>query len=524
MRARTLFSIVFTVMLFFVCAPPALADTAALLDEAIGDYESDNLEVSKGKLNEVLASDPENLTAFYYLGAIHYMQGNAAVAIPYLEKVAQSPTPIEGVEALLADAYLFAGKPGKALAHYGKRYAANPADEQVAFNYASCLQGVGREDEAEVIFERLIEGGGDYADASRYQLGDILAQRGAYGPAAKLFGAIDGTSPYAESARSYMRYLSPLTRLVSLYGSVDFFYDDNPGSTSAERTGLQQAAGGSNGTTLLAMIDTRALEFADSFKAKLGYMYYATLYTEQLANDNDFTGHYINPSLSYRIGPSIDLELKGDAQFFIFNNQWLSTNLGATFTATWTSKSKQSFKIRGAYLDQTYTGSFASTGSPASSLKYQDAITYTFGLGAVLSHEKAGTLALDYTFNDENTVNDNDPVLGPRALDSRFRENAFRADVTLPLRGPLSRLSILGNVSYSHKDYLIRQSGQLYPSAVGRHVQVRTLTHGISAQASLWKAAGLTLSLGMERTISKSIATELDYRRDRFFTKLTAYY
>ena len=95
--------------------------------------------------------------ALYYLGVVHYMQDNANKAIPYLEKASQSPTQIEGLEALLASVYLGAGKAEKALSYYSKQYEANPEDELISYQYASSLKGVGREDEAIGIFKNLIK-------------------------------------------------------------------------------------------------------------------------------------------------------------------------------------------------------------------------------------------------------------------------------------------------------------------------------------------------------------------------------
>lgn len=522
MIIRKFCGIVFIVIIIF-SAPSVFADSAALLDEAIKDYESENLDTAKNKIGEILKAEPDNTIALYYMGVILYQQNKSKEAIPYLEKVARSSPSIEGIEALLAGVYLDAGKADKALEYYGKQYKANPEDEETVFHYASSLQGAGREDEAAEFFRQLIQEGGSYADTSRYQLGELLSDRGAYKSAIEQFKAIDPKSPYAEAAGSYIKSLSPFTRLLNFYGSTKFFYNDNPGSVSSDLVNVKQSETGSPGVTLVGLINTRGFELTDRTQAKMEYMFFGTFYFYDEAQNSNFIGHYINPALNYHLGSSIDLELKGDVQLLYFNQQHLSTNLGTTLTSTWTSKKNHSVNLHGAYLRSAYTDSYQSAGSTVS-LEYQDAWTLSLGLGTTIFPKWGGNLTLDYNFNDEHTINEDDAVLGPDARDNRFREHVAQADIALPLPGMLSRLSILGNLNYSYKDYLNTQSGVSFPSAAGKNLTADVLTLGIKIQASLWKAINLKLIAGMEQANSSSIATELDYKRNLYFTQITARY
>jgi len=521
MSTRVSFALVITGLLWVVS--PAMADTSTILNAAIDDYQHQKLDASRQKLNEVLKNDPENIYAHYYLGIVLYQKGKNDKAIVHLEKVANSPKPLEGVEGVLAGAYLAAGHAEKALPYFTKAYQANPDDETTAFQYASSLQGVGKLKDAKKIYKQLVESKGEYADPARYQLGQMLAQQGSPVAATRLFRAINPHSPYAGAAQSYLKALEPSTKPFSVYASAEYFYNNNPGSASANLIQGAITGGGSQGVTLLGVVSTRNYELTDKFKGKLSYMYYGTFHQQDLAKDNDFVGHFINPVLSYKLTPSINLDMKGEIQFFFFNQQMLSTNLGTVFTATWTNPEGQSLGAHFGFLQKFYTGNYLGTGAPATSLEYLDAKTWSAGLGATLVVPGWGaSIQTDYTFNNELTDKTSDPQLGAKALDSRFIEHAISVDVTIPLPGILSRFSILGNLNYSYKDYLNQQSGQVYPSVTGQNIKVILLTRGVKAQVLVWEKFGLTLAGGAERTTSHSLASEVTYESNKYYGQLSA--
>ena len=352
-----------------------------------------------------------------------------------------------------------------------------------------------------------------------------MVKQESYTSATKLFRAIDTSSPYAEAARNYIKSLTPHTKLIRVYGSAEYFYDDNPGSASVEQTSQEQTTFvKSQGITLLGMLNTREFGLTDRLNTKLGYMFYGTFYKKDIARDNNFIGHYINPALSYRISSSTNLELKGNVEFLYFNQQKLSTNLGGTLTTTWTSKNGHSVNMHGSYRRQSYTDSYRSTGASVTSLEYLDADKYSVGVGGEMLPAWGGNLTLDYTFVDEHPINEDDPVLGLEATDKRFREHTIRGDVSLPFKGSLSRLSILGNASYSYKDYLNAQSGLIYASSAGKEINEKTLVLGIKAQITLLKEKELKLTVGMEQTDNQSEESGLEYDRNRYFVQLSAFF
>jgi len=509
-----------------VTSSGALAEDSPLLNQSIQHYQfQDFIEAEKG-FRQIIKADPDNIIAHYYLGLSLYQTGKAADALPHLEKAAKSENPPKEIQSTLANAYLAAGKPEKALPYYSKKYKTSPNNENVAFQYASALQATGKATEASAIFRQLIRQKGKYVDASRFQLGSIYSGYSAYVSAVDMFRAVDPGSPYGKGAKTYIDALSPMTRPFHIYLSAEGFYNDNPASSNSTILGTAStASGGSHGETLIGMISSRALELGDRLQARLSYLYYGIFYTKDFAKDSDFIGHFINPSLTYFLTTKDKIKLKGEVQFLYFNQQKLSENYGATVTATHRFKGDHTANLHVAYLNKSYNAGYNSGGT-ITSLKYLNAQNISAGFGAtvIASPNWAGRLKIDYTFSDERTRGHADAILAAKARDSRNRGNTIEVGLTLPLTGILSRVAIMGNASYSHKDYLNAQSGNIYADVTGKNITAITRTWGAKAQVRLWKKINLNAIAGVEKSISRSQTTSLSYETNRYYGQLTAYY
>ena len=495
-----------------------------LQEDAILDYQFQDYDQAKKKFETILNSTPGNITAHYYMGIILQLEGKYDAAIRHLEIASKASPPAEGIEEMLANTYLAAGKAQKALPYFKKRYQANPQDEHIAFQYAKALEGVGEFDHAARIYRAIIRNKGQMANTARYRLGQILSNLGAYASAVELMRAINPTSPYSGVAKSYLDALVPVTRPVSTFASAEYFYNDNPGTHTSALTGIQSVTPGSQGITLTAALNSRAFDMTDHLQAKVSYLYYGTFYKDDLAKDNDFVGHFINPSLTYRINNNMDIELKSDTQFFYFGHQRLSTNIGGTVTGTYHLSTGNLVNLHTAYLRKQFTDHSRSSGT-ITSLKYLDANSWSVGGGSTLTAPAwGGTLVMDYTFNNEQTRNTSvgDLQLAQKSRDSRFREHAIRVDATLPFIGFLSRAAVLGNMRYSYKDFPNLQTGVLYSDVAGQHIKAASLTLGVQLQVTVWDKAGLNLSAGYERTTSHSQTATLTYRTNRYFGQLSA--
>jgi len=505
----------------------AMAEDASLLDQSIQHYQFQDFEAAEKGFRQIIKAEPDNTLANYYLGQSLYQTDKAVDALPYLEKAAQSENSPEDIQETLAGAYTAAGKPGKALPYYSKKYKTSPDNEDVAFQYASSLQASGKETEASVIFRKLIEQKGSYLDASRFQLGTIHSGYSAYVSAVDVFKTVDPGSPYGEAAKAYIDALSPMTKPFNVYLSAEGFYNDNPASDSSTLTGAAGAAsGGSQGMTFIGMVSTRALELGDRLQAKLGYLYYGSFYKKDFAKDSNFVGHFVNPSLTYFFNTKNRVELKGDIQFFYFNQQKLGRNYGATVTATHDFEAGHSANLHAAYLNKNHNANYNSDGT-ITSLEYLDAHNLSAGFGGtvIASPNWEGSLEFDYTLTDARTKSHADVTLNDKANDSRNRDHTVSADLTLPLPGILSRISIMGNGSYSYTDYLNAQSGNAYDDvAVGSNITAITRTWGAKAQIQLWKKISLNAIGGFEKSISRSHTSSLTSENNRFYGQLTAYY
>ncbi len=530
---RLLLSVLF---LFFISTSTLYAQPVReLLDEAIQDYQFQDYEIAEEKFRSVIDQAAGNLSAHYFLGVILTQKGKYEEAIEHLEHVAKAPVAVEGIDDALVQAYQGANQFDKALPINKKRYIASPEDDAKAFAYGVSLQKTGADAEAKKIYARLIERNGVYAGPAHYQMGEMLYNEQSYIAAIKEFEAVDPESPYGAAAKAYSSALAPLTRPFNVYLSTEYFYNDNVNSGSKTGTVGSEKLG-SQGVTLIGLLSTRQFELSRSIKAKLGYLYYGIMYSKndgpaQNAKAFDFHGHFINPEISFHPNQQMDFRLKGDIQLFDYNHQKLADNYGATFTATRYLESKQgSANLHVAYLQKNYTGAYTSTDptttlSSTQSLTYLDANTWSYGIGATYTgKEWPANLTVDYTFNDENTVNST-----VKALESGFQEHMVRADLRVPFTGQLSKLALLGSASYSDRKYNTLPSSvltrQVYTDvAANQRIESTLTTVGVKLQASLWEKIGLTATVGYEQTKSTSNTTSLTYKSKKYFGQLSASY
>ena len=524
---RLLLSVFF---LFFLSTSAIHAQPVReLLDEAIQDYQFQDFDLAEEKFRSIVDQAPGNLSAHYFLGVILTQKGKYEEAIEHLEHVAKAPVKVDGIDAALAQAYQGAEQFDKALPLNKKAYLASPNNDAAAFQYGVNLQKTGANAEAKKIYAQLIKKNGVYTGPAHYQMGEMLYNEQSYIAAVKEFEAVDPESPYGAAAKAYSTALAPLTRPFTAYLSTEYFYNDNVNAGS--KTGTITAGKlGSQGFTLIGLLSTRQYELTNSIKAKLGYLYYGILHSvnngpAQNAKAYDFNGHFINPEITFHPSQNMDFKLKGDIQLFNYNHQKLGDNYGGTFTATRYLESKQgSANLHAAYIEKRYTGSYTSTATnglvSTQPLTYLDANTWSYGVGATYSGKMwPASLTVDYTFNDEKTIN-----ATAKARDSEYKEHVIRADAMLPFTGSLSRFSLLGNLSFSKKKYSNIQSGLVYSDIAGSHASANLTTVGVKLQGMLWQKIGLTASVGYESSESRSNTTLLSYKSNKYMGQLSASY
>ncbi len=515
--------------LIMFISPPLYAQPAnTLFDEAVQDYQFQDFDEAETKFRAIIEQAPDNLSAHYYLGVILTQKGKFSEAVKHLEHVANAPVTVEGIDSALIQAYQGANQFKKSLALTKKLYESDPENDAYTFQYAVNLQKTGATGKAKEMYNQIITEGGNYTGAAHYQMGEILYNEKSYVAAVKEFEAIDPKSPYGDAGKAYIKALQPFTRPLSVYLSTDFFYNDNINAGIADIVGQTSGAKiAGQGFTLIGAVNTRQYDISNHFKAKLGYLYYGILHiSSNGAKDSDFIGHFINPEVSFHPNRNMDFVLKGDLQFFNYGHQKLSDNYGATFTATRYLESQQgSANFHAAYLEKNYTDAFSTTDrligvTTIQSLTYLDAKSWSFGAGGTYSgKEWPANLTLDYTFTDENTIENTN-----KAKDSRYKEHSVSADATLPFTGQLSRLALLVNASHSRKNFSNIQSGDIYADVAGQKAHANLTILGIKAQAQLWDEYGLTASVGYEATKSTSNTSLLRYEAHKYFGQISGHY
>jgi len=518
------------VLTMFISAPLYAQPLDNLLATAIQDYQFQDFDEAETKFRSVIERAPGNLSAHYYLGVILTQKGKFSEAVKHLEQVANASVAVEGIDEALIQAYQGANQFKKSLALNKKLYESNPENDAYAFQYASNLQKTGASGQAKEIYNQLINKRGSYTSLAHYQMGEMLYNEKSYAAAVQEFEAIDPESPYGDAGKAYIKALKPLTRPLSAYLSAEYFYNDNVNAGGAQLTGTTTTGKiGSQGSTLIAAVNSRQFEISNHFKFKLGYLFYGILHTQNAAKENDFIGHFINPEISFHPNQNMDFKLKGDFQLYNYNHQKLADNYGATFTATRYLESQQgSAKLHAAYLKKNYTTTYSSSDAngvvTTQSLAYLDANTWSFGAGGTYSgKEWPANLTLDYTFTNEKTTNNT-----VQAKESSYNDHAIRADVTLPMPGSLSRISLLGDISYSKKTYdsiSITTPREAYTDvASGTKVDVNMTVWGVKLQSQLWDEFGVTGSVGYEQTKSSSNTSSLTYKSKKYYGQLSASY
>ncbi|HXH65316.1 MAG TPA: tetratricopeptide repeat protein [Mariprofundaceae bacterium] len=492
-----------------------------LLNQAILDYNAQDYARAEKEFAQVLDREPGNLTAHYHLGML-LIQSDPKQALVHLQYVAQSPVHAPGIRAALAEAYQAAGMYEKALPLWRDLHAQHPENREYTFQYAVALQSEESNQEARRLYQGLVASGDPtYADLSRYQLGVMLADLGSYNLAAEQFGTIPKDSPYGKPARDYLESLAPVTRPLSIYLSGEYFYNDNPGAASSVYLGTAPTpSAASQGSTWIGRLSTRQLEFTPHWRARLSYLFYGTFYLQTDARQYDFVGHYLNPELSYHPNARTSLVIKGDLEHYEFSHQWLNDNAGLTLSAIWKYSPAHAYRVYASYLNKQYTDNYQGT-----SLRYLNADAYSLGLGTTAASASWHTkLSIDYTYTLERTNKNNDPVIGPASLDSRYREMAIQLKAELPVPGTSDRLTLLPDYKYAYRNYPHVQSGTLYTDIPGQYMQEKMTTWSVRLQAMLSRKYHLALAAGYEDNLSKAQTTILTYRYRRYFGRISAYY
>jgi len=315
-----------------------------------------------------------------------------------------------------------------------------------------------------------------------------------------------------------------VAHLLNLYASAGYFYSTNPSTISIRKLQVKGVSPGSHGYDFYGSVSSRKFNIMDQLGFGLGYAYSSTSFVRRQAKSLDSFDHDINAKLSYYPLSNLAFDITGDVRFNYFNKIRISTNYGGTLSTTWTIDENQSLSAHAGLMKERYSDVF--NDQAGGSLRYQDAWNRSLGFGAYLVAPESGiSLDFDYTFTDHRTeIRPQFKKLSKKARDGRYREHAAYADLRVPLRGFFSRLSLEGDINYSYRDYLNRQSGLLYRSVKRKFMKVIMLTSGVKVNAVLWEPAGLTLTIGVSETRSRSLSVESTYEDKKFYAQFSAYY
>lgn len=519
------------VLLFLILLPgAALAqeakpqDLGVLLGQGIQDYQFQAFDQARQKLQAVLAVEPDNPYALHYLGRVEYETNHPQRAVELLEHQIRTGTRFEGDAELLANAYLRAGMLDKALNLAKQLHRSQPDQPSITFLLANVRETRGEYAEALKLYEHLVRNPG-YADAARFQRGSIFMRHQAFHKANAEFAAIRKDGSYGQAATQYLDALRPAVQPLSLSATVQYFYNDNPGSASSVQAkgAIPSVTTPSAGSMAMLSLNTTSLDLGLHAHAQLGYSYLSIAHVNREAKANDFAMHMLQLIGTWVFNPNWTLTGVASAQRNLLDRMHLNDTYNGNLTIAYTPGSRrwQAHADLGISLKR-HSNAFG-RGYAVTDMTYLDADSPSAGFGGAWFFDNGASVQGSYLFQLERTLKNINPVLNQKSRDSYFRQHNLSASGHLPFTGSLSRLSLDASASYYYRSYLYQQSGITLPSIhPGRYLRAIGKSGDLVLNALLWKRWSLSLSAGIHWEQARSDARELSYRQKKYYGQISA--
>jgi protein O-GlcNAc transferase len=191
----------------------------AILEAAIRQHEAGDLQQAEGAYRQVLALQPEQPDALYFLGILCYQTGRLEEAAAHLAKAAQLRPDQAAFQSNLGAVYQALGKLEAAIECYSQAVALQPDHLQALFNLGLCHFQLGQYDQAEEYYRRALALQPQDAQILT-ELAQIYRQKG--WPATAIDHleqalALEFTSERAQELAELCREAGQLERSVELY-------------------------------------------------------------------------------------------------------------------------------------------------------------------------------------------------------------------------------------------------------------------------------------------------------------------
>ncbi|MFS8906391.1 tetratricopeptide repeat protein [Synechococcus sp. O70.2] len=128
----------------------------AILEAAIRQHEAGDLQQAEGAYRQVLALQPEQPDALYFLGILCYQTGRLEEAAAHLAKAAQLRPDQAAFQSNLGAVYQALGKLEAAIGCYRQAVALQPDHLQAFYNLGLCHFQLGQYDQAELYYRRAL--------------------------------------------------------------------------------------------------------------------------------------------------------------------------------------------------------------------------------------------------------------------------------------------------------------------------------------------------------------------------------
>lgn len=138
---------------------------AQLLQQAQAQHQQGQRDLAAALYREIVARQPRSFEALHLLGLLTLQTGDAASALPWLQRAAKLKPADAATQSLIGVALQSSGKQEESLGFFERAVRLQPKNAEFHYNFGKALRGVERIDEASACYQAALRLNPDYAEA-----------------------------------------------------------------------------------------------------------------------------------------------------------------------------------------------------------------------------------------------------------------------------------------------------------------------------------------------------------------------
>lgn len=199
-------------------APPSQQSVARLLQQGQAHHQQGQLALATARYREVIARQPRNFDALHLLGLLSLQAGDAANAVPLLQRAAKVNPADAATQSLLGVALQSSGQPAASIEFFERAVRLQPKNAEFHYNLGKALRGDKRSEEARISYETALRLQPDYPEALN-NLSETLISLGL--PDKALKASDDALRLKPDSAEAWSNRGAALIALRQLQPALD---------------------------------------------------------------------------------------------------------------------------------------------------------------------------------------------------------------------------------------------------------------------------------------------------------------